>query len=67
MRGETPPTVGGLGGGARAVHGDVGVAVESGGVVQQWHGVPTEKMVAASRHWLRTLSRSVLGFYRWEL
>ena len=33
MRGETSPTVGGLGGGAGTVHGDVGVAVESGGVV----------------------------------
>ena len=31
---------------------------------QQWHGVPTS---VASYHWLRTLSRSVLGFYRWEL
>ena len=60
MRGETSPTVGGLGGGAGAVHGDVGVAVESGGAVQWWHGVPAEKMVAASLHWLRTLSRSML-------
>ena len=33
MRGETSPTVGGLGGGAGAVHGDVSVAVESGGAV----------------------------------
>ena len=67
MRGETSPTVGGLGGGAGAVHGNVGVAVESGGAIQQWRGIPTEKTVAAFRHWLRTLSRSVLGFYRWEL
>ena len=55
MRGETSPTVGGLGGGARAIHGDVGVAMESGGAVQQWRGVLGEKTVAASRHWLRTL------------
>ena len=59
MRGETSPTVGGLGGGARAVHSDVGVAVESGGAVQQWRSVPTEKMVVASS--------SVLGFCRWGL
>ena len=50
MRGETSPTVGGLGGGAGAVHGDVGVAVESGGAVQRWRGVSTEKTVAASCH-----------------
>ena len=50
MRGETSPTVEGLGGGAGAIHGDVGVAVEFGGAVQQWHGVLAEKMVAASRH-----------------
>ena len=67
MRGETSPTVGGLGGRAGAVHGDVGIAVESGGAVQQWRDVLAEKTVAASRHWLRTLSRSVLGFCRWEL
>ena len=50
MRGETSSTVGGLGGGAGAVHGDVGVAVESDGVVQQLCGVPVDKTVAASRH-----------------
>ena len=50
VRGETSPTIGGLDGGARAVHGDVGVAVEFGGAVQQWRGVPAEKTVAASRH-----------------
>jgi len=33
VRSETSPTVGGLGRGARAVHGDVGVVVESGGAV----------------------------------
>ena len=67
MRGETSPTVGGLGGRAGAIHGNVGVAVESDGAVQQWRSVLEEKTVAASRHWLRTLSRSVLGFCRWEL
>ena len=50
MRDETSPTVGELGGRAGAVHGDVGVAVESGGAVQQWRDVPAEKTVAASRH-----------------
>ena len=67
MRGETSPTIGGLSEGAKAIHDDVGVVVESDGAVQQWRGAPAEKTVAASRHWLRTLSRSVLGFCRWEL
>ena len=62
MRDETSPTVGELGGRAGAVHGDVGIAVESGGAVQQRRGVPTKETLAASRHWLRTLSRSVLRF-----
>ena len=61
MRGETSPTIGGLGGRARAIHGNVGVAVEYGGAVQQWRCVPTEKTVPAYHHWLRTLFRSVLG------
>ena len=50
MRGETSLTVGGLGGRAGAIHGDVSVAVESGGAVQRWRGVLAEKTVVASRH-----------------
>ena len=50
MRDETSPTVGGLGERAGAVHGDVGVAVESSGAVQRWRGVSTEKTVMAFRH-----------------
>ena len=56
MRGETSSTVGGLGGRAGA-----GVAVESNGAVQQWRGVLAEKTVAAFRHCLRALYRSVLA------
>ena len=61
---EMSPTVGGLGGGAGAVHGDVDVAVESDGTVQQWCSVPAVKSGdavrwrrgnGAFRHWLHIL------------